>query len=121
MMTRSLNSTFLILISKVSKPSSFGGFRPITLCNLGYKIIAKLIANKIKPILSWSLSGEQWGFLKVRQILDAVGTAQEYLHNIKVKKLKPIILKLDLQKAYHCKLGIFVDDPSPIGLWTHDY
>jgi hypothetical protein len=42
------------------------------------------------------------GFLKGRQILDAIGTAQECLHSIKSKKLHSIILKLDLKKAYDC-------------------
>jgi hypothetical protein len=99
---KSLNSTFLVLIPKVNKPSTFGDFRPIALCNLIYKIISKLLASRIKLILSRSLSGEQLGFLKGRQILDAVGTTQECLHSIKVKNLKEIILKLDLQKAYDC-------------------
>jgi hypothetical protein len=52
--------------------------------------------------MSRSLSEEQLGFLKGRQILDAIGTAQECLHSIKSKKLQAIILKLDLKKAYDC-------------------
>jgi hypothetical protein len=48
------------------------------------------------------LSEEQLGFLKGRQILDAIGTTQECLHSIKAKKLQAIILKLDLKKAYDC-------------------
>jgi hypothetical protein len=46
--------------------------------------------------------GEQLGFLKGRQILDAIGTTQECLHNIKAKKSKALILKLDLKKAFDC-------------------
>jgi hypothetical protein len=65
-------------------------------------MITKIIANQIKPILSRSLSGEQLGFLKGRQILDAIGTAHECLHNIKTKKSKALILKLDLKKAFDC-------------------
>jgi hypothetical protein len=101
-MVSSLNSTFLALIPKVDKPASFGDFRPISLCNLAYKVIAKLIGIRLKPILSKSLSIEQFGFLKGRQILDVVGVAQECLHSIKTKKLKALVLKLDLQKAYDC-------------------
>jgi len=86
-LNRSLNSTFLVLIPKVNKPSYFGDFIPIALCNLIYKIIAKLVATRIKPILSRSFSGEQMGLLKERQILEAIGNAQECLHNIKVKTL----------------------------------
>jgi hypothetical protein len=101
-MVSSLNSTFIALIPKVDKPSSFGDFRPISLCNLAYKIIAKIIAIRLKLYLSKSLSLEQFGFLKGRKILDVVGVAQECLHNIKSKKLKALVLKLDLQKAYDC-------------------
>jgi len=62
----SINLNFLALIPKFNKPSSFGDFRPISLFNLCYKLIAKITANRLKPILSQSLSGEQFGFLKGR-------------------------------------------------------
>jgi hypothetical protein len=97
-----LNSTFITLIPKVNKPRLFGDFRPISLCNLCYKIISKVIANRIKPILSRSLSEEQLGFLQGRQIQDAIGTVHECIHSINQKKSKSLILKLDLQKAYDC-------------------
>jgi hypothetical protein len=59
-----LNSTFLTLIPKENNPSTFGDYRLIALCNLCYKLITKIIANRIKPILSRTLSGEQLGFFK---------------------------------------------------------
>jgi hypothetical protein len=55
---KALNLTFLVLIPKVNKPLIFGDFRPIALCNLYYKVIANILANKIKLVLSRSLSGE---------------------------------------------------------------
>jgi hypothetical protein len=96
----SLNSNFITLIMKVNNSISFGDFRLIDICNLCYKIIAKMIAIRIRPILSRFLSAEKLGFLKGRQILDEIGTAQECLHSIKVKSLQAMILKLDLKKAY---------------------
>ena len=63
-------------------------------------MISKVIANKLHHVLSRSLSEEQLGFLKGRQILDAIGTSQECLHNIKEKNPKTLILKLDLKKVY---------------------
>jgi hypothetical protein len=97
-----INSTFLTLILKTNNPSTFEDFRPISLCNLCYKMISKIIANRIKPILSRSLSTEQLGFLQGRRIQDAIDTAHESIHNIKKKKIKSLILKLDLRKAYDC-------------------
>lgn len=97
-----LNSTFLTLIPKAANPTTFVDFRPIALCKLCYKLISKIIANRIKPILSHFLSSEQLGSLKGRQILDAIGTAQECLHSIKSKNSKALILKLDLKKAFDC-------------------
>jgi len=102
LMIFSLNSNFISLLPKVDKPSIFGDFRPISLCNLAYKIIEKIIAIRLKPYLSKSLYLEHFGFLKGRQNLDVVGVAQDFLHNIKSKKLKSLVLKLDLQKAYDC-------------------
>jgi hypothetical protein len=102
MVNRSLNSTFIALIPKVNGPASFGDFRSIALCNLCYKIITKILAKRIKPILSRTLSEEQFGFLKGRQIIDAIGTTQECIHSIREKKMQAMILKIDLKKAYDC-------------------
>jgi hypothetical protein len=99
---RPIISTFLALIPKVNSPNSFCNLCPIALCNLCYETIAKVIARRIMPILSRSLSEEQLGFLKGRQILDSIGTTQECIHSIKTKNLQAIILKLHLKKAYDC-------------------
>jgi hypothetical protein len=96
---RSLNSTFLALIPKENSPRTFGDFRPIALCNLCYKIISKVITNRIKPILSRALSAEQLGFLKGRQILDVVGTTHECIHSIKSKKTKIPVIKTGFEKG----------------------
>ena len=61
-----LNSTFLTLIPKCEKPLTFADFRPISLCNLVYKVISKLAAIRLKPILNCSVSAHQFGFLKDR-------------------------------------------------------
>ena len=62
----SLNSTFLPLIPKIDKPSTFADFRPISLCNLLYKLISKVIVVRLKPFLDSHISLEQYGFLKNR-------------------------------------------------------
>jgi len=96
----SINTTFIALIPKVDSPQSFSDFRPISPCNCLYKIIAKIIANRIKLILSDNISSEQFSFLHNRQVHETIVTAQEALHSIKLKNLKGAILKIDLSKAF---------------------
>lgn len=92
-MSEALNSTFIALIPKADKPSTFDNFRPMSLCNCIYKIIAKIIANFLRPILSSHISHEQFSFLENRQIHEGVNTAEELLHTIQFKKLKGMIMK----------------------------
>jgi len=96
----SFNSTFIALIPKSDNAESLNEYRPISLCNCIYKIISKVLARRMKRILSNNISAEQFGFLEGRQIHEAIGVAQEGLHSLKSKKLKGAILKIDLSKAY---------------------
>lgn len=50
-MPKEINSSLIILIPKVSNPSSFNNYRPISLCNIIYKIISKLLVTRIRPLL----------------------------------------------------------------------
>jgi len=80
----------------------FLDYKPISLCNLSYKIIWKTIANRIKHTFSKYISPEQFGFLQNRQIHDAMAIAQECMHLIHSKILNVAIMKVDLQNAYDC-------------------
>ena len=96
----SLNSTFLAFIPKKDKPTSFADFRPISLCNLFYKLISNVIVVRLKPHLDNHISCEQNGFLKDHQIFEPIGILQETLHTVKTKNMCALILKLDLVKAF---------------------
>jgi len=63
-------------------------------------VIYKIIANRLKPILSEIILEEQFGFLFKHQIHDVISLAQEAMHSIITSKILSILLKMDLLKAY---------------------
>ena len=73
-----------------------------------YKVIAKVIAQRIKPILSKVILEEQFGFLHNKQLHDAVSLAQEAIHTIKKEKECAFSLKLNFYKAYDRVRWIFI-------------
>ena len=96
----STNSAFLTLIPKEKGASSFSRFRPISLCNLSYKIIAKIIANRLKSILPRVIPENQGGFIKGRKIQDNIILVQEAIHTSYQNKEEGMVIKLDLSNAF---------------------
>jgi ribonuclease HI/exonuclease III len=96
----STNSSFLALIPKEKGAKSFNRFRPISLCNTGYKIITKIIANRLKKILPKLIPENQGGFVHGRQILDNIILVQEAIHTSSKKSEKGMVVKLDLASAF---------------------
>ena len=76
------------------------GFRPISLCNASYKILAKLLANRIKLLLGKLISPLQGGFVKGRNLVDNVIQVQEALHSSFQRKEKGMLIKLDLKNDF---------------------
>ena len=64
-----------------------------------YKIISKIIANRLKPILSGFISEVEFGFLCNRKIHDAVGAAQEGMNYMKLRKTLAMVLKIYLAEV----------------------
>lgn len=97
------NDTYIALIPKVKKPKRISEFRPISLCNVSYKIIAKVLVNRRKWVLNDVISENQSAFVPGRSIFDNVIMGHECLHHIKNKRVGRqgwVALKLDMRKAY---------------------
>lgn len=76
----SLGETNIVLIPKCDSLMSMKDLRPITLCNVVYKILSKALANRLQLVLSKCISEEQSGFISGRSILDNVLVASEIIH-----------------------------------------
>lgn len=97
-----ISSTLIALIPKKDVSVSLQDYRPIALCNTMFKIVTKIIAERLKPILNRYIDKEQHAFLKGRNIWDAVAMTQECLFSLRSIKKKAAILKVDLKKAFDC-------------------
>jgi hypothetical protein len=99
----SLNETNICLIPKCERPSSMKDLRPISLCNVLYKMVSKLLANRLKECLEKCVSEEQSAFIEGRSILDNALIAIEVIHALKRKTRGgkgELALKIDISKAY---------------------
>ena len=105
-----LNATHLALISKEIGTSHLGKFWPISLCNVIYKIISKVVANRLKPLLPLLISLEQSGYVEGFKILDGIILSHEVFHSLKTTKTPGMILKLDLSKAFNKLSHFFIEE-----------
>jgi hypothetical protein len=74
------------LLPKVDNAVDMKNFRPICLLNVCYKIITKVLNNRLASCITKVISDSQYGFIKGRYIMDGVVSLNEILHEVKRKK-----------------------------------
>lgn len=100
-MPRGVVATMIILIPKKKNPSKWLESRPISLCNVSNKIVSKLLATRMAPLLPTLTAPKQSGFVKGRLLSDNVLLAKEMFHELwKCNPSPNLALKLDMAKAY---------------------
>lgn len=97
-----VNETLITLIPKIDHASNIRDFRPISLCNVSYKVITKLLAQRLRVIMCALVNPCQSSFIPNRQSRDNIIVAQEIFHSMRLKRGKKgwMAIKIDLEKAY---------------------
>ena len=107
-----LNETLITLIPKVELVLSLKRFHPISLCNVSYKIVTKILANRLKRCMEKLVAPTQCSFVLGRHSSDNIIITQEVVHSMRKKKGKKgkMDIQIDLEKAYDRLKWSFVRD-----------
>ncbi|KAK5843153.1 hypothetical protein PVK06_005596 [Gossypium arboreum] len=100
---KDINGTNIVLIPKINSPNNMGQFHPISLYNVIYKIISKVLVNRSRRMLDFCIDENQGAFVTGRQITDNILVAYEILNSFKKKNeglVGSFALKIDMNKAY---------------------
>ncbi|XP_019433790.1 PREDICTED: uncharacterized protein LOC109340533 [Lupinus angustifolius] len=96
-----INSNSVILIQKLHGADRIEDYRPIALANFQFKIITKVLADRLAAIAPRIISNQQRGFIKERQIKDCICLASEAINMLDHKTFgSNLAIKLDIKKPF---------------------
>lgn len=124
---RGVNATILMLIPKHDDAKEMKDYHPISCCNILYKVISKILANRLKVLLPELIEPNQWAFVKGRLLLENVLLATELVKDYHKQSIHPrSVLKLDISKAFDSVNWSFITDtiravgiPEMFVHWIH--
>ncbi|CAI5956546.1 unnamed protein product [Closterium sp. NIES-65] len=96
----SIKEAVTILLHKKGDKDNLDNYRPITLLNFTYKVLARVVANRMKPFLHRVISAEQYGFIPGRRISDAIGVVADVIEAAKRGNEDWYMLLVDFRKAF---------------------
>lgn len=100
-LSKGINSTILALIPKNDDAISMKDYRPISCCNVIYKVISKILANRLKKILPSVISSNQSAFVKDRLLMENVLLASELVKSYHKETVSArCAVKIDISKAF---------------------
>jgi hypothetical protein len=107
-----VNFTHIAFVPKNKNPTRVSDYRPSSLCNVVYKILAKVMANRLKLVLPSIISCNQSAFIPGRLILDNMLAAYETLHTMHTRmcgRVGYMAVKLNMSKAYDRVEWVFLE------------
>jgi len=99
-LSKGVNETFIALILKITSPQKLSDFRPISLVGCLYKVLAKVLANRLRNVITSVVSDSQSAFIKGKQILDGILIANEVVDEARCMGKEFLLFKVDFEKAY---------------------
>ncbi|CAI5484245.1 unnamed protein product [Closterium sp. Yama58-4] len=96
----SIKEAVTILLHKKGEKDNLDNYRPITLLNFTYKVLARVVANRMKPHLHNVISAEQYGFIPGRRISYAIGVVADVIEAVKKGNKDWYMLLVDFRKAF---------------------
>lgn len=98
---KGINSTILDLIPKKADSMEMREYRPISCCNVLYKVVSKILANRLKQILPRIISENQSAFVKGRMLMENVILASELVKDYHKESISPrCVMTIDISKAF---------------------
>ncbi|GKV10561.1 hypothetical protein SLEP1_g21905 [Rubroshorea leprosula] len=108
-LVRGLNESFIVLIPKKENPLELEDFRPISLIGAMYKILTKILANRLSRVMQEIIGEQQTAFVKGRQLMDGVVVANEVIDEVRRKRKSSFVFKIDFEKAFDKVSWKFLD------------